>query len=307
MNKRKDLKSNILVCIPSYNSEEFIGLTLENLINQEYKDFEVIVVDNASEDRTFEVVEEFKEKAKNKGVKINTAQNEKNIGRTQNWNKCLDIFLESDCKYLKFIFAGDTLYPDGLKTLAEGFKEHSDVGTVVGGYIIRHINRDEDHKLLGKTRVLEPLESLRLFVERGNWVGAPIACLFKKDAIAALRFAENLEWAADWKLYVDIANFYNTFYIHKDVGVFYVKHRKHFLEQARTSWSRHEELSIKQYVLSLIEDRDEKLAAFLERYLLMDESKIFLKKLTITRIIYLAQEFLKILWRRIWKLVAFKS
>lgn len=47
------------VIIPAYNAENFIGETLRSIVAQTYSDFEVIVADDASSDRTAEIVKEF--------------------------------------------------------------------------------------------------------------------------------------------------------------------------------------------------------------------------------------------------------
>ena len=49
----------ITVVLPAYNEENFIGATLKSLVNQTYKNFELIVVDNNSTDRTAEVAEKY--------------------------------------------------------------------------------------------------------------------------------------------------------------------------------------------------------------------------------------------------------
>lgn len=59
------------VIIPAYNAEKHIGACLESLKNQTYKNFEIIVVDDGSTDKTLAI-------AKNYGVKI--ISNEKNVG-----------------------------------------------------------------------------------------------------------------------------------------------------------------------------------------------------------------------------------
>ncbi len=53
----------ISVIIPAYNEEENIGKTLDAVLASDYPNFEVIVIDNASKDKTFEV-------ASKKGVKV---------------------------------------------------------------------------------------------------------------------------------------------------------------------------------------------------------------------------------------------
>jgi glycosyltransferase involved in cell wall biosynthesis len=49
----------VSVVIPAYNEEEYIGRTLSAALRQDYPDYEIIVVDNASTDRTAEIVRQF--------------------------------------------------------------------------------------------------------------------------------------------------------------------------------------------------------------------------------------------------------
>lgn len=49
----------ISVVIPAYNEESFIATTLKSILNQTYKNFELIVVDNNSDDKTGEIAKKF--------------------------------------------------------------------------------------------------------------------------------------------------------------------------------------------------------------------------------------------------------
>jgi glycosyltransferase involved in cell wall biosynthesis len=49
----------ISVVIPAHNEEQFLEQTLKNILEQDYPDFEVVVVDNASSDRTADIVKQF--------------------------------------------------------------------------------------------------------------------------------------------------------------------------------------------------------------------------------------------------------
>ncbi len=57
MRKNADLKVSII--IPAYNEEENIEKTLKSLLNQTYKNFEIIVVDNNSKDKTKEIASKY--------------------------------------------------------------------------------------------------------------------------------------------------------------------------------------------------------------------------------------------------------
>ena len=52
--------AKISVIIPAYNSEKFIGQTLDSLLNQTLKDIEVIIVNDGSTDKTQEIVDAYK-------------------------------------------------------------------------------------------------------------------------------------------------------------------------------------------------------------------------------------------------------
>lgn len=52
----------VSIVIPAYNEEKWVGKTLEAVSKLDYPDYEVIVVDNASKDKTSEIVEEFVKK-----------------------------------------------------------------------------------------------------------------------------------------------------------------------------------------------------------------------------------------------------
>jgi len=88
-------KSNfplVSVVIPMYNSEKFISQTLESLLYQTMKNFEIVVVDDCSTDNSVEVVESFKSKFNSEaggGIKCyKTSEKYRNAGfATQYWNQ----------------------------------------------------------------------------------------------------------------------------------------------------------------------------------------------------------------------------
>ena len=51
------MEVRVSVCIPCYNAENYILETLQSLLNQTYKNFEIIVIDDGSEDNSIEKIE----------------------------------------------------------------------------------------------------------------------------------------------------------------------------------------------------------------------------------------------------------
>ena len=49
-------KIKISVCVPTYNMGKFIGRTIESVLAQTFKEFEIIISDNNSSDNTEQIV-----------------------------------------------------------------------------------------------------------------------------------------------------------------------------------------------------------------------------------------------------------
>src|SRR5688572_7130536 len=104
----KNSQNNILVCVPAYNAANGLLGTLKSILGQTYRQFDIVIIDNRSGDDTALIAQNFKREFDVDG-KVHIAVNPENIGRIGNWNKCLEIFKQTNHSYLKFVFAGDTL------------------------------------------------------------------------------------------------------------------------------------------------------------------------------------------------------
>lgn len=102
-------KASIL--IPVYNREEFIAPCIESALSQTFADFEVIVVDNASTDGTWEVCQYYARM----DTRVKVFQNSENVGPVRNWLVCVS---HSRGMYSKILWSDDLMHPEYLsKTL----------------------------------------------------------------------------------------------------------------------------------------------------------------------------------------------
>ena len=90
----------VSVIIPTYNREEFITETINSVLNQTYKDFEIIVVDDGSTDNTKQKLESFKSKIKLIEQKNSERAIARNNGVKNSKGKYL-AFLDSDDIWIK--------------------------------------------------------------------------------------------------------------------------------------------------------------------------------------------------------------
>tara|TARA_E500000178_G_scaffold356690_1_gene437239 strand:- start:12036 stop:12731 length:696 start_codon:yes stop_codon:yes gene_type:complete len=73
---------NISVLMTSYNNENTIEEAIESVLNQTYKNFTLLILDDCSTDNTYEIIE----KIKNKNNNLITFRNKRNIGLTKSLN-----------------------------------------------------------------------------------------------------------------------------------------------------------------------------------------------------------------------------
>ena len=81
------MKPLISVCIPTYNAADYIEETLKTITAQTWTNLEIIVGDNASTDRTKDIVEAYSERFDNR---ISYYQNTTNLGYAGNCNKLIE-------------------------------------------------------------------------------------------------------------------------------------------------------------------------------------------------------------------------
>jgi len=84
------IKDLVSIITPSYNTANFIRETIESVLSQTYKDFELIVVDDCSEDDTEEIVKGYSDE------RIRFYKNERRSGAAISRNKALKLANESD-------------------------------------------------------------------------------------------------------------------------------------------------------------------------------------------------------------------
>jgi len=125
------------VVIPAFNRAHLIGRTIESVLRQEYQDYDLLVVDDASSDGTVAVVEEYCRR----DPRVRLVVNEKNLGLTRNWNRCLDL---AEGPLVQLLLSDDLIDPDYLEIVSKVFDRHPQLGFVAAS--CRYI--DENDKVI---------------------------------------------------------------------------------------------------------------------------------------------------------------
>lgn len=96
----------ISVCIPTYNGAKYIAQTIESILNQTFTDFEIIVSDDGSSDKTLEIVGSFNDP---RIVRIDRLLK---VGAEANWNNAV---ATASASLVKLVCQDDLLYPQCLE------------------------------------------------------------------------------------------------------------------------------------------------------------------------------------------------
>ncbi len=109
MNLMPKRKKSPLVSIglPVFNGENFIKQAIDSILEQTFTDFELIIVDNASSDKTQQICQEYERKDK----RVHYYRNRINFGAVENYNRAVGY---SKGEYFKWAAHDDILLPDFL-------------------------------------------------------------------------------------------------------------------------------------------------------------------------------------------------
>ena len=106
----------VSVLMTAYNREKYIAEAIESVLAQTFTDFEMIIVDDGSKDRTVEIARRY-----SNDPRVRLHLNERNLGDYPNRN-CAAALAKG--KYLKFLDSDDMFYPFGLGAMVDMMLRH---------------------------------------------------------------------------------------------------------------------------------------------------------------------------------------
>jgi glycosyltransferase involved in cell wall biosynthesis len=114
----------VSVCIPVFRGADFISDAIESVLAQDFRDFELLIVDDCSGDGTGKIIERYA----SQDPRIIYKVNDSNLGMVANWNNCLKM---ARGRYVKFLFQDDIfIFPDSLGKMVRILDAAPDVSLV---------------------------------------------------------------------------------------------------------------------------------------------------------------------------------
>jgi glycosyltransferase involved in cell wall biosynthesis len=127
LNMKSSTKDSPLVSVlmTVYNREKYIRQAIESVLASTFKDFELILVDDGSKDKSVEIIKEYEAV----DPRVRLIINEKNLGDYPNRNKAASL---ARGKYLKYVDADDLIYPHGLEIMVGMMEQFPEAGYGLG-------------------------------------------------------------------------------------------------------------------------------------------------------------------------------
>ncbi|HET6389446.1 glycosyltransferase family 2 protein [Hyphomicrobium sp.] len=120
MNAYDETVPAVSICLPVYNGEPYLAAAIESMLAQTFTDFELIISDNASTDRTEQICRKFAEA----DARIRYYRNERNIGGARNQALAVEY---SRGRYVRLSAHDDKLAPTHLEECVAVLEERPEV------------------------------------------------------------------------------------------------------------------------------------------------------------------------------------
>ncbi|MGC8482815.1 MAG: glycosyltransferase family 2 protein [Thermodesulfobium sp.] len=131
-------KSLVTIAMPAYNHEKFVQEAIKSVIDQNYENIEFIIINDCSTDNTHSKICEMIDICKNRFVRFEYINSDKNNGIAKTLNKCLKW---AQGRYCSFSASDDVIYRDKISLLVKELERLPDNYVIVFGdatYINEH-------------------------------------------------------------------------------------------------------------------------------------------------------------------------
>ena len=194
---------SVIICC--YNSEKYIRETLDSVINQSYKNWEIILINDGSTDKTEDIILDYKNKIKNL---IYFKQDNKGFAAAR--NKAIEL-----CNYdwIVIIDHDDICLKDRLKIHANQLNESKNCMLFFGDSIIFSDSNDYITNHFSRFKLenikLKRNEVYRSLLSEGCFIDSETVLFNKSASMSVGNFNENYKYIADYDFFLRMGKIFN--------------------------------------------------------------------------------------------------
>lgn len=189
----QDKKVSIISCF--YNEEKYLAKAIDSVLAQTYKNFELILVNDGSTDKSDEIVKSYHDE------RIKYIAYKNNRYQAYARNQGLEI---ATGDYIGFFDCDDIMRPDKMEKQVKYLNEHADITLISGGFS----NIDAKGEVCESFVVPQYFndEEIKAFMLYGNCIAFAGAAMFRREMIDKhhIRFDETNRSSEDYRLFIDM-------------------------------------------------------------------------------------------------------
>lgn len=213
------MKPLVSILVPCYNHEKYIEYCLESIVMLNYPRIEIIIIDDASDDGTFKIINNWKERLEERAERVVIERNLINHGIGKNRNK---LWEQAKGDYYKFVDSDDYLLPDGIGHLVDYFEKNPECSVVHGNSILIDENgsflKNSGKSKKTKRMVPNGYHLTSQLLEK-NFIFAPSAMISKA---AKIKYGDYIEknMGEDWEYWLRVSVDGRIDYINYDINAY---------------------------------------------------------------------------------------
>ena len=222
----------VSVIIPTHNRDEFLGSTIASVLSQTYSDFEIIVVDDNSGDRTHEVIKSIKD------GRMKYIRHRDNMGPSAARNTAIS---SASGEYIAFLDDDDEWIPEKLQKQVELLDKCEP--NICGVYSNRLVVDKLSNRIISTSPQAKKLKGNLLYQLS---IGSPIhtsTVLIRKRCIEKVGlFDETMSYMEDRDFWIRLSLNWDFEYIDKPLTIAYVHKQGHLSESLEGQTTGREKL-----------------------------------------------------------------
>ena len=232
----------ISIVMASYNYASIIGEAIESVINQTYKDWELIIIDDGSTDNSVEVIKKYLN-----DNRIKLYINEKNLGLAKTVRKGIQY---STSDWIAFLESDDKFFPNALEEKIKAISKNADIIftnlELIGNenlkllYLQHFENIKTYWKLLINTGFVE---NFAQYISNVNLIPTFSVVMVKKNLLTKCKFNSLCKSSLDYFLWAQLS-LYKVYYIDKKL-TYWRLHDDSYINRDKQNW-------LKKYIFNII-------------------------------------------------------
>lgn len=197
LGKEKMKRPKVSVLMAVHNEKEYLKQSIESVLNQSFKDFEFIIIDDCSDTKTKKILKGYKDK------RIKILYNKKNLGLTKSLNKAIKI---SKGEYIARMDVDDISLPNRFSKQVRFLDHHPKIVVLGSAYYL--IDKDNPNKIKKKRKFFSKDRQIKrqlCLKTKMAFISHPSVMMHKKALLDVGLYNEDFLSTQDKDLFIRMA------------------------------------------------------------------------------------------------------